>query len=384
MKNILILSLVGTMIAASSCTDGDLGPLNQFPDEQDPISYDWDAAADSIQSATYNTFLSSEGTYRENNQGSERFHYWWNSHMLDVLVDGYLRTGDENYLPRMKALLRGIHIKNGNRYENVFNDDMQWLGIASLRAYQATGDEEYKEVAVLLWDEIIKSWSDLLGGGITWKSDEPLGKNACSNGPAAIMAGLLYQADGNPEYLDWTKRIFDWLKTTLVDPQNGIVWDNVKLEDGQTVFNRDWVFTYNQGSFIGAATLLYELTGESGYLNDALRTANTTTRSPQLTTEGLLKNENQGDGGLFKGVLVRYFNWLILQEDLPEGERAGLVNFMKFNAETFYTQGLGRPGMMASPDWRQRPGGNTDLSTQLSGVMLIEAAAQLEEEGLLE
>lgn len=168
-----------------------------------------------------------------------------------------------------------------------------------------------------------------------------------------------------------------------MDPQTGIVWDNVKLENGEPVFNKDWVFTYNQGSYIGAAAILYELTGEAGYRNDALRTATTSMTSPQVTSEGLMKNENQGDGGLFKGIMARYYTWLILQEDLSEAERNKLVDFMKFNAETFYTQGLRRPDMMASPDWRQQPGEITDLSTQLSGLMLIEAAAQLEEEGLL-
>ena len=102
--------------------------------------------------------------------------------------------------------------------------------------------------------------------------------------------------------------------------------------------------------------------------------------SPKVTTEGLLKDEGQGDGGLFKGIFIRYFTDLILQPDLDAQTRENFVKFIRFNAQTFYSDGLRRPGMMSSPNWRQLPGASTDLSTQLSGVMLIEAAAKLAEE----
>ena len=32
---------------------------------------------------------------------------------------------------------------------------------------------------------------------------------------------------------------------------------------------KNWIFTYNQGTFLGAALELYKITGEKGYLNDA-------------------------------------------------------------------------------------------------------------------
>jgi predicted alpha-1,6-mannanase (GH76 family) len=297
---ILIAKYLTILITMLSCTDEDLGPLNRFPDGEEEITYDWDAAADSIQETTYNTFLSSEGTFRQNNTGDDRFHYWWNAHMVDALVDGYIRTNDESYLPKIKALVRGIRVKNGNTYVNVFNDDMQWLAIACLRAYQITEDEEYMEVARFLWNEIKKGWSDVHGGGITWRSDRPLGKNACSNGPAAIIAALFYQIEGNQEDLDWAINIYNWLKNTLVDPNNGLVWDNIEMVEGEPVINKDWVFTYNQGTYIGSAAILYELTGEIAYLNDAMLTATTCMSSPQVTSEGLMRNENQGDGGLFR------------------------------------------------------------------------------------
>jgi len=39
---------------------------------------------------------------------------------------------------------------------------------------------------------------------------------------------------------------------------------------------------------------------------------------------------------------------------------------------------------MVSPDWTNLPSGSTDLTTQLSGVMMIEAAAKLKAEGKIQ
>lgn len=377
-----ITAVLGLLTIAVSCTEDDLGPL-RTPTEEVAIEYTWAETADSMQSATYDTYLTTNGTFRQDNQGNEFFNYWWNAHMLDVLVDGYLRTGDENYVPRMKALVQGIKIKNGGNFPNDFNDDMEWLAIACTRAYEATDDVFYKEVAELLWEEIKKSWSDLYGGGITWKINTPNGKNATSNAPAAILAMRLYAIDGDEENLEWAKKIFAWQKSTLVDPATGLVWDNIDLVDEEVVINKDWIFTYNIGTYIGAATELYKVTEDEMYLNDAVKTATSMMTSQKLISDGLLRDEGQGDGGLFKGILIRYFTRLIELPDLSENNRDKYVDFFKFNAQSFYEKAITRPSMLSSPNWGAQPGSTIDLSTQLSGVMLMEAAAKLKEEEIL-
>lgn len=299
--------------------------------------------------------------------------------MLDVLVDGYIRTGDNSYLPKMKALLNGIEARNGGTFKNVYIDDMEWLGISSLRAYNVTNDERYKEVAIFLWEEIKKGWNDVHGGGIAWKTDMPDSKNACSNGPAAILALQLYELDNKAEDLQWAKDIFSWLKGTLVDPNSGMVWDNINFENGVAVTNRDWIFTYNAGTYIGAAHMLHLATGDSNYLDDAIKTANGTVAPGPLTTGRVLKNEGQGDGGLFKGILVRYFTQLTLNPDLPEERQQKYREFIEFNAETLYHHGLSST-KLAGPNWNFKPSGRVDMATQLSGVMLMEAKALLDSE----
>jgi len=381
-KNILMA--VAGLFMAVSCSDDPIPLTNPDGSAGNEKIYTWAETADSLQLATYNIFLGSNGTFTENNAGNGTFHYWRNAHMLDVLVDGYTRTGDESYIPKMKALLEGIKVRNNNTYNNVFNDDMIWLANASLRAYNATNDVQYKDVAEELWTIIKQSWTDdVFGGGITWKQDTPFQKNAVSNAPAAIIALQLYEIDADPEDLEWALKIYEWQKNNLVDPATGIVWDNISLQDGVEVVNSDWVFTYNMGTWIGLNHMMYNVTNEPAYLTEAVRSARTLTTSPQLTTEGILKDEGQGDGGLFKGILVRYFAQLITEDAINASDKQTFVNFFRFNATTAYNSGILRPAMLFSPNWRNIPSGTVDFTTQLSGVMLIEAAAMLDEAGHL-
>ena len=345
------------------------------------IQYQYAATADSMQVATYNTYLGSNNTFIQNNAGNTTFHYWPNAQALDVLVDGYLRTKDQSYVGKMKALHDGIKIQNGGTYENMFNDDMVWLANSCLRAYSATNDVDYKNTATYLLSTIGKSWSDVMGGGITWKQNTPFEKNAVSNAPVAIVAMRLYKLDKKPEYLTYAKNIYDWQKSKLVDPATGIVWDNIKLENGAEKVDVR-AFTYNMGTWIGAGLRLYHATGDEEYLQDAVRTGKAVITS--LSSEGLLKDEGQGDGGLFKGICVRYFTELIEEKDISSADRTDFINFLQYNAKTFYSDGIKRPAMTSGSSWKVAPTGTTDFTTQLSGLMLMEAAAKLKAEGIFQ
>ncbi|MCG2461676.1 hypothetical protein K8352_13020 [Flavobacteriaceae bacterium F89] len=383
MKYVFIFGFLGTVLL-NACSDEAI-PLREPTDQGgDAFKYTWQTTADSIQASTYSTYLGSEGTFVADNAGSTTFNYWPNAHVLHILVDGYLRTKEDSYVPKMKKLIQGIKSKNGGTYSNVFNDDMLWLGNSSVRAFEATEDPEYKEVAEYLWTDVLTSYSDVFGGGITWKKDTPKQKNAVSNGPAIVLAMRLYKLDGNTEYLDRAKLLYEWEKNNLVDPVTGLVWDNISVDNGVVTTNKDWIFTYNVGTWIGAGIRLFNATGDRVYLDDAVKSAKSMMTSPKLTTEGLLKDEGQGDGGLFKGILVRYFIELIQVDEISEEDRNSFIKFLKFNATTFYDQGLKRPEMLAGHNWKKSQSGTVDLTTQLSGVMLIEAAAKLDKENLFD
>lgn len=344
-----------------------------------PVNYTFAATADSLQDKTYTTFISANGNYFvQNNAGNTAYNYWPQAHTLDVFTDAYLRTKNEVYKQRMKSLLNGTRITNGNKYQNDYYDDMEWLALASLRAFEATGDNDYMTAANILWTDIKTGKNDSQGGGIAWRKSQLDYKNTPANAPAIIFAARLYRLQKNAADLALAKELYTWLKGTLVDP-SGIVWDGINgNHDGEVSKNK---FTYNQGTFIGAALELYNVTGDKAYLADAVNTATATIKDLDISPGGLLKNEGQGDGGLFKGILVRYLTLLTLKEDVSATDRDAYAKFLKYNAETLFTKGISRPDLMVSPDWKTKPSGATDLTTQISGVTMMEAAAVLKAGG---
>ncbi|RFZ85072.1 glycosyl hydrolase family 76 [Mucilaginibacter terrenus] len=344
------------------------------------INYTFAATADTLQDKTYATFLSANGNYFiQSSAGNTNYNYWPQAHTMDVFTDAFLRTKNEVYKQRMKSLLNGTKISNGNKLQNEYYDDMEWLALSTLRAYEATGDADYLAAATTLWTDIKTGVNSNQGGGIAWRKSQLDYKNTPANAPAIIFAARLYRLQKNQADLTLAKELYTWLKTTLVDPSSGIIWDGINgNHDGQISKNK---FTYNQGVFIGAALELYNVTGDGTYLADAVRTATATIKDLDISPGGLLKSEGQGDGGLFKGILVRYLTLLTLKEDVASTDRDAYAKFLKYNAETLFAKGISRPDYLVSPDWKTKPSGAIDLTTQISGVTTMEAAATLKAAG---
>ena len=90
-------------------------------------------------------------------------------------------------------MYQGILDRNGGVWPNDFYDDMEWLALAWLRAYNATGEEKYKEAALVLWEDIKTGWNEEQGGGIAWRKPQLNYKDTPANAPAVILAARLYK-----------------------------------------------------------------------------------------------------------------------------------------------------------------------------------------------
>jgi predicted alpha-1,6-mannanase (GH76 family) len=281
----------------------------------------------------------------------------------------------------MDEVIVGVKAKNGNTYINYYYDDMEWMALACLRAFNASNDILYKDIALLLWADIKNGWSSDLGGGIWWRKDNS-SKNAPSNLPAAILAARLYKKFNNPDDLVSAKKIFQWQKDVLYEPNSGWVYDNIEANGNK---NTTWKFTYNQGTFIGAALELYLITNTTSYLDDALKAADYTVQSGQLTdnANSILKDEGGGDGGLFKSVFIRYFNRLIIEGNINSGKKTQYINFIKANAQKLWASGTNKNQLLFGSAWNTIPGTTNDFTNQLSGVMLFEALAELKSLNLI-
>lgn len=380
MKTKFLYSLLLLIPFWLSCESDDLPIKDDDNNDDDKTEIKWNDAANKSSNALITSFWNNGGQYfNTDNSGNTTFQYWPNAHGLDVLIDAYLRTNDNSYKSYFDKWYVGVKSKNGNSWKNEYYDDMEWNALALLRAYKATNDTKYKDASLELWGYIKEGWNDNAGGGITWKKGMEYSKNACSNGPAAILAARLYQEFGNEDDKEWAFKIYNWQKSTLVNLNTGAVWDNINSNSGE--IKKDWVFTYNQGTYIGAAVELHKITNEKSYLIDASLAADYTLSS--LVENSVLKSEGTGDGGLFKGIFIRYFTQLIIQGKLDKPVRDRYLQFINFNAETLWINGTNTQGILFGPNWRMKPGSSTGLTEQLSGCMLIESMAFLQKEGFI-
>lgn len=381
----VFLPAIFVLLSVAGCKkDYDDGSTGGGTTNPRPAAIDWSKAADSSTAATLAKFWNPGENYFNEKNNSTTFHYWPQAHGLDVLVDAYLRTGKAEYKTYMNNWFTGVNRKNGNTFLNEFYDDMDWNALAMLRAFDATGDQKFKTAVDAVWADIKTGWNTTMGGGIAWRKAMPYYKNTPANAPAAILAARLYKKSNNADDLAWAKKIYTWLKDSLYNKSTGWVYDGMNSDkDGKR--NTTWKFTYNQGTFIGAAVELYSITNDAGYLNDALQAANFTLTDNTLTnfTDNLLRDEGGGDGGLFKGVFVRYLTQLILAPGMVSTDKQRYANFLKHNAQTLWNNGTDKSYLLYGTYWKTSPGTSTDFTTQASGAMLIEAAALLKEKGVL-
>jgi len=341
----------------------------------------WQERADRVQRALDKRFWNESirmyniETPCEGGKCNDIFHYWWMAHAVDVLVDGLERTGDQRYAERLRNFHEGILARNGGVWPNELYDDMEWMALAWLRAYQATGEPKYKAAVQTLWEDIKTGWNEQMGGGIAWQKSQLDYKNTPANAPAAILAMRLYTEFGNPDDLAWARRIYEWQEANLVDPETGLVWDGMN-RTGDGAIDKDWRFTYCQGVFIGAAVELYRESGQPAYLEAAMRTFRVVQSEFTAPGTGLLPDEGGGDAGLFKGILIRYL--AELARSAPEA--GDVAAFIAAQAEAAWrSQDDAEELPLFGTDWGRRPEPDetVQLSAQLSGAMLLEAAAEL-------
>ncbi|MBO9637536.1 MAG: AGE family epimerase/isomerase [Siphonobacter aquaeclarae] len=146
-----------------------------------------------------------------------------------------------------------------------FYDDNQWVAIAALDAYRRTKKPEYLELGERIYRFMMTGYDEQAGGGIYWKEDDKTTKNTCSNGPGVLVALQLYELTKKPEYLTVARKIYTWTHDRLRAP-DGLYYDALKLPKMTIDSAR---YTYNAGTMLQSAAILYRLTGEQAYLTEA-------------------------------------------------------------------------------------------------------------------
>merc|ERR1712059_234654 len=129
-----------------------------------------------------------------------------------------------------------------------------WGVIALARSFQLTGNADHLSQAQSQFNNAWGRGWDNQYGGLWWNTNNQ-SKNACVLGPAAIAGALLGQLTTGTGFKGQAQQAFEWLEAHLFNSSSGQVYDHV-TKDGARV---EEPYTYNQGSFMGAATLLGKL-----------------------------------------------------------------------------------------------------------------------------
>jgi predicted alpha-1,6-mannanase (GH76 family) len=258
------------------------------------------------------------GWFKETTAGAKKVSFWMEAEQMEMVLDACERTNNGQHVDMFKHLFNGFVAGHGRNWQNnEYNDDIMWMVIACARGYLLTGIPAFRDAARANFDTTYaRAWSSDLGGGLWWKTDNQ-SKNACVNGPAAIAAVLLSRALRDPGYLAKATNIFLWERAKLFDPATGEIYDNIH-KSGRIAHQS---FSYNQGTFVGAANLL-------GYTNEAMLAATYTMN--HLCHDGLLPAYGEeGDGGGFNGICVRW----IARFMNDRGAQAVLEPWLQRNAD---------------------------------------------------
>ncbi len=348
---------------SAGCGGGAGGPADR--------DLDWDAPAGDAAAAVHARFghrlMGLPGTWigtvalpgpRTPAPWSE-WHYWWQAHYLDAVVDAgarSLRRGDRAAaaasLPRAAALLRGILVRNFGRFPNHFYDDMAWLALAAGRL-EALSRAVTGRSALLpgravrtLTAQLQSAHDGVLGGGIYWSRKRDY-KNTPANGPAALH----FARRGE---LDRASSLADWLRTELFDPEAGLYLDGVHPAASGGAVERT-IYTYNQGPILAA---LLEL-DHPRYPAQAADLVVAVERRLS-TPAGGLRLEPGADGSLFTGILCRYLAVAAGHRRMPPASRETAAGMVRATAA----------GLVGAPEPRM-------LSAAVQRWTVLEAAAAL-------
>jgi hypothetical protein len=154
-----------------------------------------------------------------------------------------------------------------------YYDDNAWIGIELARMYELTHNAAVLGSAEGIMAFEIAGWDTAPGlacpGGIPFSNSiENTERNTVTDAPTAELGVQLYRLTGNAQYLQFAEMAYEWVRTCLTQP-NGLYGDHIKPHGN--VDPTEW--SYNQGTMIGAGTLLYQVTHNSAYLFQARQTA---------------------------------------------------------------------------------------------------------------
>jgi hypothetical protein len=256
--------------------------------------------ANTILTAFNSDFYDQSGTagYFKNTQQGGVTYFWGQAELIECVIDSYEWNSNTTSRIMITNLLNGFVNNNGSTWTyDGYNDDILWAVIAFARGGRDTGNTNYSGIAKANFDAVYAR---------AWSTN--LGGGLFWEYPENASKNACVNGPGAiAAYLMY--QIYGDTNY-LNEATNIYAWErSVLFNPGSGAIDDNigtngvistWSSTYNQGTFLGAANFL-------GLTNDALLAANFTMTS--LTTGGILPQ--YGIAGNNSGFNAIYLRWLV-------------------------------------------------------------------------
>jgi predicted alpha-1,6-mannanase (GH76 family) len=238
--------------------------------------------------------------------------WWGDAEMFETILDAFETTGNKKYQIYFSELYKNFITRNGTNWcsSNQYNDDITWMVLACIRAYKFFGTIDYLTNARTNYDNMYLRAAVLPMGTLIWKQETGArGTNSCINCPAMVAACYLAQITGDNSYYTKAMKIYAGQRSKLFNTSDGHVYDSCTWNSDNTTTTTPnyWASTYNQGTMLGSAIMLYEHTHNAMYLQDAENIYNYTIKN-LCNGNGIINVCQTVSGDLcgFKGIFMRY------------------------------------------------------------------------------
>ena len=232
---------------------------------------------------------------------------WWQAAVaLSTLETFQEATGFAGY---HRAISTAFARHKSGHFEDAYDDDTGWWGLAWLQAYTMSGYKPYLTMAETDADYIHQSWDTTCGGGVWWSTARKY-KNAIPNELFLELTAWLHNAiPGDSKYLNWANAEWTWFAGSGMINKSDVINDGLTARCANNHLN---TWTYNQGVLLAGLAQLYKATNNPALLRTAEGIGQAAIR--HLTIGGVLHepcratqcgNKAGGDPQSFKGIFVQ-------------------------------------------------------------------------------
>ncbi len=319
------------------------------------------------------------------NQGSpsdSKLTWWWTfAQAWEAVIDGVTKTHGSHY----GGLIETFWIAQDEKgWLNDFYDDENWLTLALIRSYDLDGTPKYLQKAEDIYSDIMNGWDPAccgsFCGGIWWDKTPDPGtgrrtKATASNAGPVIAGVRLAARTGNPSYLSFAHKVFEFWASSMLDPGTHHVLDH--FDDAGNVV--DWQFTYNEGLMIGAAVELYQATSQPAYLDTARAIASYLVQHETRAAPAgqvLFDQDNahsDATNAQFKGIAFRYLAQLAAV-DAPNSQ---VCDVLSASAHAAWDNARDATTNLFGPNWLEPPAAPFFVSASSSASSALAVYTEL-------